>query len=42
MATDIRRQKRILKEINELQKSKDILDQSGIYIHIDENNINTI
>jgi ubiquitin-protein ligase len=37
-----KRIKRILNEINELNKSKDILKENGIYIHINEEDINKI
>lgn len=37
-----RRLKRISNEINELNKSIDILESNGIYFHVDEDNINFI
>lgn len=37
-----RREKRIISELKELEKSTDVLEQSGIYFHYNDENINSL
>ena len=39
---NVKREKRILKELKELHESRDLLKQSGIYIDYNEDDINTV